>query len=98
MPATRYQTFICPHCHETNVVATCDVCSRAFVVSQNRVLHDERLFSDAPIKTPPQFDVQPCDFCRAKQLQLGPAVSVPAGLRQRTCPSCATEFLSSYGL
>ncbi len=93
-----YWELACGNCGTKNVVATCNTCSRPFVVTLNRVTKGERLFDDEPLDTAPDVDVQPCDFCLAQHLQLGAMVSVPAGLRQRTCPNCKTEFLSGHGL
>ena len=93
-----YLLLKCGHCGAANTVGTCGVCGRHFVITRNRLENGERLFDDQPIASPPVDVVQPCDFCRAQQLNLGPMASVPAGLRQRTCPACKTEFLSQHHL
>jgi hypothetical protein len=93
-----YKTVKCGNCEAANTVGTCGICRRHFVITRNRLTNGERLYNDQPIESPPSEIVQPCDFCRAQELKLGPTVSVTAGLRQRTCPSCKTEFLSQHGL
>ena len=88
----------CGHCGAANTVGTCGVCRRHFVITRDRLTTGERSSDDQPVEPPPAEVVQPCDFCRAQQLKLGPMVSLPAGLRQRTCPACKTEFLSQHHL
>lgn len=88
----------CGHCGADNTVATCPTCARAFVVVASHLRGEVRQFQDAPVLSsatlPPQIE---CDFCVEKRIQrLAKAVS--AGLQQRTCVSCHTEFLSQHKL
>ena len=40
--------------------------------------------------------ISTCDFCM-HQILGDASAAVSAGLRQRTCPACHTEFLSQHG-
>jgi hypothetical protein len=89
----------CPHCKTKNVVAQCPNCDRYFVLINDYLDDSVRKFESKPIeisKIPSNF-TRWCDFCtdrKPKQL----AKSISSGLSQRTCPTCHTEFLSSWGL
>ena len=91
-------TFACDHCGAVNSVATCPTCSRAFVVTASQLRGEVRRYEDQPVTSSvsPLLEID-CDLCVEKRAgRLAEAVS--AGLRQRTCVSCHTEFLSQYDL
>jgi hypothetical protein len=92
------QLLKCGHCDTNNSVATCPKCARPFVVVSRHLSGGVREFDDPPLESGSSSvpDVE-CDFCAEKRAgRLAEAVS--AGLRQRTCASCHTEFLSQHDL
>jgi hypothetical protein len=86
----------CRHCGTENVVAECSQDARPFVLTTAHLEGRLRAFDDGPVQQLPQeFQEAPrCDFCSAKAAGLGPMETIEAGLRQKTCPACHTEFLS----
>ena len=86
---------VCHHCGATNLVATCRQDGRPFVLTTAHVAGRLRDFQDGSVaELPPGFDVPVCDFCFARATEQNPIRTTNAGLRQRTCPACHTEFLS----
>lgn len=85
----------CRHCGTENLVAHCTQDARAFVLTTAHLEGRLRAFDDGPVQHLP-FGVEArlCDFCAAKAAGLGPMETTSAGLRQKTCPACHTEFLS----
>lgn len=80
-----------------NSAARCTKCDRGFVVTTCHLagqLRDEtaKAVSDSIVEAP-----EICDFCSFELAGRGPMERIPAGLRQRTCPSCRTEFLTDHG-
>ncbi len=92
------QLLKCGHCAINNTVATCTKCKRSFVVVARHLNGDVRQFDDAPLQVlPTDMANAGCDFCFEKRSgKLAEEIS--AGLRQRTCAACHTEFLTQYGL
>ncbi len=88
----------CGHCGTDNAVAACRTCGRYFIVTQAHLAGEFRQFECQPVSQLPATEFDVCDFCATKSSGLNPARSVEAGLRQRTCASCHTEFLSGHGL
>ncbi len=88
----------CEQCGALNMVSQCNRCERAFVVTKLRVSQGMRQAVDAPLPEPSSLEVQPCDFCLSKDMKESVTTRVERGLRQRTCPTCETEFLSAHGL
>jgi hypothetical protein len=85
----------CRHCDTANLVAECRQDARSFVLTTGHLEGRLREFDDGPVEQLPEgFEVPLCDFCSAKAAGLGPAETTSAGLRQKTCPACHTEFLS----
>ena len=86
----------CQHCGTENLVAECSHDARPFVLTTAHLERRLRAFDDGPVQQLPQgFQGAPlCDFCSAKAAGLGPMETTSAGLRQKTCPACHTEFLS----
>jgi hypothetical protein len=86
---------ICAHCGTENFVAECPEDGRSFVLTTANLEGRLREFEDGPIDAfPPGAEPPLCDFCASKAAGLGLAEVVNAGLRQKTCPACHTEFLS----
>ncbi len=88
----------CGHCATQNTVDICSRCSRAFVVTKARVAEGMRRPDDAPYIDASTTGVQPCDFCLSKDMHESVTQRMERGVRQRTCPVCAKEFLSAHGL
>jgi hypothetical protein len=84
----------CIHCAINNTVAKCRECGRHFVVTDAQIRGDLRGFESKPVDGFLENEFDTCDFCFAKSGGMNPAVVVQAGLRQRTCPNCHTDFLS----
>lgn len=87
----------CQHCGTINAASRCGQCERGFVITTCHLtgdLRDEtaRAVADATVAAP---DL--CDFCSFQAAGRASTQQVLAGLRQRTCPSCRTEFLSGHG-
>jgi hypothetical protein len=77
------------------MVAECGQDNRPFVITTAHLEGRQRTYDDGPIDdVPPVFSAPLCDFCAAKAAELPPTEVVTAGLRQKTCPVCHTEFLS----
>src|SRR5215470_6883631 len=94
---TNIISLVCESCGTPNFVATCTNCSRSFVITSAHLNGEPREFkAEAVLQVPEDLALELCDFCSAKaQGKLVEAVN--AGMRQRTCPSCHTEFLSRHG-
>jgi hypothetical protein len=85
----------CRHCGTKNLVAQCSQDARAFVLTAAHLEGRLREFDDGPVQQlPPGFEAPLCDFCAFRAAGLGPIETTNAGLRQKTCPVCHTEFLS----
>ena len=88
----------CPHCQTSNAVAVCPQDERPFVVTSAHVAGEVRESeSRAVLDLPLSYNAGFCDYCQAKELG-NPAAAVLAGMRQRTCPECKIEFLTSHSL
>jgi hypothetical protein len=87
----------CVHCETDNSVAQCSKCGRNFVVTTEHLAGKLRDFDAGPVANPDAPPPATCDFCGYQTLG-DPMATVSAGLRQRTCPACHTEFLSAHGL
>ncbi len=88
------QILDCKHCGARNVVTACDTCNRHFVVTMDHLSGQPRSFESPGICEIPANLPTSCDFCKASS----PMHRVSAGLQQRTCAGCHTEFLSGHGL
>ena|SRR5579871_4615584 len=89
--------FTCGNCGARNVVAVCR-CGKAYALTQAHVRGEQRAFDSEPlVALPPAFTPGDCDFFVAERTGGAPA-AVEAGTRQRTCPSCRTEFLARHDL
>ena len=55
-----------------------------------------RDFDAGPVNREKHVVLSTCDFCM-HQIVGDASAAVSAGLRQRTCPACHTEFLSQHG-
>ena len=86
----------CGHCQTENTVAECPKCGRGYVITTAHLEGRLRDYDAGPVNHLRAVIVSQCDFCLQKILG-DPAAAVPAGLRQRTCPACHTEFLSQHG-
>ena len=84
----------CGHCGCRNVVARCDTCDRPFVVTSGHLAGKPRSFEASAVFELPSSLPPYCDFCS----ESSPIQRVNAGLRQRTCAGCHTEFLSAHSL
>ena len=85
----------CRHCGTENFVAECPNDGRSFVLTTAHLEGRLREFEDRPVEEfPPGAETPLCDFCAGKAAGLGLAELVNAGLRQKTCPACHTEFIS----
>ena len=85
----------CEHCGSENLVAVCGQDARPFVLTTAHLESRLREFDDGPVEALPSGAETPlCDFCASKAAGLGFAEVVAAGLRQKTCATCHTEFLS----
>lgn len=87
----------CGHCETDNTVAGCPKCGRGYVITTAHVEGRLRDFDAGPVGDLKAVLLSQCDFCIQKFLG-DAAAAVSAGLRQRTCPACRTEFLSQHGL
>jgi hypothetical protein len=72
----------------------CDACGRHFVVTADHVAGRARGFETEPLSALPDASFVICDFCSAD----APIEKVNAGLRQKTCAACHTEFLRALGI
>ena len=85
----------CQHCGTENFVAECPQDGRSFVLTTAHLEGRLREFDDRSVQVLSRDVKTPlCDFCASKAAGLGPSEVVLAGLRQKTCPACHTEFLS----
>jgi hypothetical protein len=85
----------CRHCGTENYVARCDNCERPFALTTAHIEGRLRAYDDGPASVlPSDFRIELCDFCAAKAAGHGSAEAVSAGVRQRTCPACHTEFFA----
>ena len=87
----------CTHCHTDNTVTQCLECGRNFAVTMAHLAGKLRDFDSGPIGNLTVAAPSRCDFC-SYQLLGDTLAALEAGLRQRTCPACHTEFLSEHGL
>ena len=87
----------CAHCHTDNTVTQCLECGRNFAVTVAHLAGKLRDFDSAPITNLTTAAPSRCDFC-SYQILGDKLAALEAGLRQRTCPACHTEFLSDHGL
>jgi hypothetical protein len=87
----------CTHCHTDNTVTQCLECGRNFAVTTAHLAGSLRDFDSGPIANLTGAPPSRCDFC-SHQLLGDTLAALEAGLRQRTCPACHTEFLSAHGL
>jgi hypothetical protein len=87
----------CSHCGAQNVITRCERCGRGFVLTKAHVEGRLRNFDEPPISEVPQGVIRLCDFDQSRDAGASAELIVIAGLRQRTCTACHTEFLSSYG-
>jgi hypothetical protein len=92
------QILKCGNCGTLNVIDVCTECGRSYVLTKNRIEEGVRKFEDEPLNKFPDVKINLCDFCHAKQTSGNSLKTIDAGLRQRTCPKCHTEFLSAYGI
>ena len=87
----------CQHCGTMNSAARCSQCERGFVITTCHLaglLRNETAQATAdPNTEAPSI----CDFCSFKAAGRPATENVGAGLRQRICLSCRTEFLSGHG-
>ena len=84
----------CRHCGTINQVARCEECDREYVVTVAHVEGRLRTYDDPGLLMAPEnYGPLICDFCSARRMGLS-VQAVDAGLRQATCPTCHTEFLS----
>jgi hypothetical protein len=87
----------CEHCGTQNLVAVCGQDARSFVLTTAHLEGRLRGFDDGPAQElPPGFTSPLCDFCASNAAGLGTFEATIAGLRQATCPTCHTEFLSVH--
>jgi len=92
----NYSKLICKHCETENLVADCLNCKRSFVITESHIQGKSREFNDKSVQAlPDNLEIQLCDFCNENK-KGNSAKAVIAGLSQRTCPNCKTEFLSFY--
>ena len=88
----------CQHCGTANTVCICEQCEKPFVLTAARLNGQLRAFESEPVAS---IDVEVpalCDFCAAKVAGVSAMERVSAGMRQRTCLKCHTEFLTEHGL
>ena len=81
----------CQHCGSLSTVAQCSLCDREFVVTNATLRGELRQLEDAAALAVTDRDDWVCDFDMGKQV--GPGAAVTAGMRQRTCPACHTQFI-----
>jgi hypothetical protein len=87
-------TRTCRHCGTENLVVECKKDARSFVLTTAHLDGRLRQFDDGPVQQlAPDFEAPLCDYCATKAAGLGPIDTTNAGLRQKTCPVCHTEFL-----
>ena len=87
----------CGNCGTLNSVAVCSRDDKAFVITQSHLTTGKRELESGPVaELPADFVAGLCDFCLAVDAG-GGMQAVSAGMRQRTCPVCRTEFLSDHG-
>ena len=86
----------CGHCGTDNTVAECPKCRRSYVITTAHIEGRLRDYDAGPVSHLKAVILSTCDFCMHRILGDAPA-AVSAGLRQRTCPACHTEFLSQHG-
>lgn len=87
----------CGNCNTENSVARCRKCGRGFVVTAEHLEGRLRDFDATPVVATNADAPGFCDFCTFESLGNGVIDKLNAGLRQKTCPSCHTEFLSEHG-
>jgi hypothetical protein len=92
------QLLKCGNCGILNVISICKECNRHFVITKKRATEGMRQFDDEPLSEYPKENIDFCDLCQSTKAGSKPLEIVNAGLRQRTCPACHTEFLSAHGL
>ena len=86
----------CEHCNTDNLVAECGRCARSYVITTAHVEGRLRDFDAGPVSHLTHVLLSDCDFCLRQSL--GDSLeTASAGLRQRTCASCHTEFLTEHG-
>jgi hypothetical protein len=85
----------CGHCGTDNVVGLCSECGRSFVITTAHLqLLDRKFAAEAVGALPPNFQIPTCDFCTF-QARGDSFKAMTGALRQRTCPACKTEVLTS---
>jgi hypothetical protein len=87
----------CTHCNTQNLITSCKRCGRGFVLTRAHAEGQLRTFDDGPISEVPAEFQGVCDFDAATDAALPLDQVAAAGMRQRTCPVCHTEFLSGHG-
>lgn len=88
----------CYHCDSDSLVAICSNCERAFVLVADHLEYKARSDNSRALtvnEMPENFSCQ-CDFCIEKAAERY-VNAVSAGLRQRCCPNCRSEFLYRQG-
>ena len=86
----------CAHCNTDNTVAECPKCGRSYVITTAHIEGRLRDYDAGPVSHLKAVILSTCDFC-IHQILGDASAAVSAGLRQRTCPACHTEFLSEHG-
>jgi len=86
----------CGHCNTDNTVAECPRCGRSYVITTAHIEGRLRDYDAGPVSQEKTVLLSTCDFCM-HQIVGDASAAVSAGLRQRTCPACHTEFLSQHG-
>jgi len=85
----------CRHCGKRTLVADCEQCGRPFALTTAHPAGRLREFDDGPLDAlPAGWQPGVCDFCSAKAAGEALDKVVSFGMRQKTCPSCHTEFFS----
>jgi len=86
----------CGHCDTDNTVADCPKCGRSYVITTAHIEGRLRDYDAGPVSHLKAMILSTCDFC-IHQILGDASAAASAGLRQRTCPVCRTEFLSLHG-
>src|SRR6185436_7220946 len=89
---------LCKHCGTMNTVAICH-CGKPYVITSGHLKGQIRSFEDAAVtNVPADLRLKECDFCASKTEGRPLPERVASGLRQRSCPSCRTQFLSDHNI
>ena len=87
------QSINCYKCGVRNLIATCSSCRRSFVLTTGNSGDNIREFNDRPLTSlDKSVSASLCDLCKSAEVG-NPKETIMAGLSQRTCANCKTEFL-----